>query len=96
MNIFAFLAAERGYNSGRRFAISESGGSIFAACKGQRTCKRVKNTFSREDFGTIKSYTKERTFAASQTFKEKRGRSVREYTLTSYTKVVCKSRDIYV
>ena len=95
MNIFAFIAAESGRSSGRRFEIREREGSIFAACKGQRTRKRVKNTFSREEFGTIKSYTKERTFGTSQTFKEKRGRSVREYTLTSYTKVVCKSRDIY-
>ena len=35
--------------------------------------------------------TTTRRFATRQTFVEKRGTSVRTYTLTSYTNVVCKS-----
>lgn len=65
--------------------------AIFEQCKRTRTQKRVKNKFSTEQAGTCSQSTSTRRFATSQTFVEKRGTSVRTYTLTSYTNVVCKS-----
>ena len=65
--------------------------AIFEQCKHTRTQKRVKNKFSTEQAGTCSQSTTTRRFATSQTFVEKRGTSVRTYTLTSYTNVVCKS-----
>ena len=65
--------------------------AIFEQCKRERTQKRVRNRFSTEQAGTCSLITSTRRFATSQTFVEKRGTSVRTYTLTSYTKVVCKS-----
>ncbi len=65
--------------------------AIFEQCKHTRTQKRVKNKFSTEQAGTCSLSTSTRRFATSQTFVEKRGTSVRKYTLTSYTNVVCKS-----
>lgn len=65
--------------------------AIFEQCKRERTQKRVRNTFSRDEAGTCSLTTSTRRFATSQTFVEKRGKSVRTYTLTSYTNVVCKS-----
>lgn len=65
--------------------------AIFEQCKHTRTQKRVKNKFSTEEAGTCSLSTTTRRFATRQTFVEKRGTSVRTYTLTSYTNVVCKS-----
>lgn len=65
--------------------------AIFEQCKRERTQKRVKNRFSTEEAGTCSESTTTRRFATHQTFVEKRGTSVRTYTLTSYTNVVCKS-----
>lgn len=65
--------------------------AIFEQCKRERTQKRVRNTFSRDEAGTCSLTTSTRRFATSQEFVEKRGTSVRRYTLTSYTNVVCKS-----
>ena len=69
--------------------------AIFEQCKRTRTQKRVKNKFSTEEAGTCSQSTTTRRFATSQTFVEKRGTSVRTYTLTSYTNIVCKSRNMY-
>jgi NADPH-dependent ferric siderophore reductase len=65
--------------------------AIFEQCKRERTQKRVRNRFSTEQAGACSLTTSTRRFATSQTFVEKRGTSVRTYTLTSYTNVVCKS-----
>ena len=65
--------------------------AIFEQCKHTRTQKRVKNKFSTEQAGRCSQSTSTRRFATRQTFVEKRGTSVRTYTLTSYTNVVCKS-----
>ena len=65
--------------------------AIFEQCKRTRTQKRVKNKFSTEEAGKCSQSTTTRRFATRQTFVEKRGTSVRTYTLTSYTNVVCKS-----
>ena len=65
--------------------------AIFEQCKRERTQKRVRNRFSTEEAGTCSQSTTTRRFATRQTFVEKRGTSVRTYTLTSYTNVVCKS-----
>ena len=65
--------------------------AIFEQCKRTRAQKRVKNKFSTEEAGTCSQTTSTRRFATSQMFVEKRGKSVRTYTLTSYTNVVCKS-----
>ena len=69
--------------------------NAFEIGKGVRIRKRAKNTFSKEEFGTCGSTISVRKFAVSQEFVEKRGTSVRTYTLTSYTNIVCKSRNMY-
>ena len=70
--------------------------NIFETCKGVGIKqKRAKNTLYREQAGTCGTTISVRKFAASQRYVEKRGSSVREYTLTSYTNVVCKSRNLY-
>ena len=65
--------------------------NAFEMCKGKRMQKKARNSFSKEEFGTCGSTISVRRFAVSQDFVEKRDTSVRTYTLTSYTNVVCKS-----
>lgn len=88
MNVIA-ERTQKSYN--RRMDALDLERAMFEQCKHTRTQKRVKNGWSREQAGTCSQLTTTRRFATSQTFVEKRGTSVRTYTLTSYTNVVCKS-----
>lgn len=69
--------------------------NAFEIGKGTKQPKKAKNKVYKEQAGTCGTYTSVRKFAVSQEFVEKRDTSVRRYTLTSYTNIVCKSRNMY-
>lgn len=91
--VAAHKRQQREYNERMRDLDLEQ--CIFEQCKRERTQKRVRNNWSTEQAGRCSLSTTTRRFATSQTFREKRGNKVREYTLTSYTNVVCKSNKVY-